>query len=55
VKNHLIPHIAKKILMKGIFGALVTLYQCENVNWKMLPKNKLTNSCMNDTKQWPVT
>jgi hypothetical protein len=39
VKDHLIPHIERKTTGKDMFDALVTPYQSENINWKML-RNK---------------
>jgi len=39
VKNHLIPHISRKTMRKGMFDALVTIYQIENINRKVLVQN----------------
>jgi hypothetical protein len=49
VKDHLIPDITKKDPTKEIFDALITLYESENVNQKMLLKNKFTSTGMSDT------
>jgi hypothetical protein len=39
VKNHLIPHISRKTMRKGMFDALVTICQIENINRKVLLQN----------------
>jgi 2-phosphoglycerate kinase len=49
VKDHLIPHIAKKKMVKEMFDALVMLYQSVNLSHKMLLKNKLTGTRMSKT------
>jgi hypothetical protein len=49
MKDHLIPHIVGKTMGKEMFDALVTLYQSENINWKMLLRNKLRATQMNKT------
>ena len=41
VKDHLIPHIAEKTKAKDMFDALVGLSQSDNINQKMVLKNKL--------------
>jgi hypothetical protein len=41
IKDHLIPHISEKKTMKEMFDALVSLYQSENINRKMILWNKL--------------
>jgi hypothetical protein len=41
MKDHLIPHISEKKIMKEMFDALVSLYQSENINRKMILRNKL--------------
>jgi hypothetical protein len=41
IKDHLIPHISKKKMVKEMFDALVGLYQSENINMKMILHNKL--------------
>jgi hypothetical protein len=41
IKDHLIPHISKKKTTKEMFDALVSLYQSENINKKMILQNKL--------------
>jgi hypothetical protein len=41
IKDHLIPHISKKKTAKEMFDALVSLYQSENSNRKMILWNKL--------------
>lgn len=41
LKNHLIPRLAKKFTGKEMFYALATLYQHENINQKMLLRNKI--------------
>jgi hypothetical protein len=40
-KDHLIPHVYEKKTMKEMFIALVSLYQSENINRKMILQNKL--------------
>jgi hypothetical protein len=46
VKDHIIIHIVEKIKGKEMFDALVTLYQSENINWKILMRNKLRDTQM---------
>jgi hypothetical protein len=41
VKDHLIPHVAEKQLTKEMFKALVDLFQSDNLNRKMILRNKL--------------
>ena len=41
IKDHLIPHIFEKKMAKEIFDALVSLYQSENINRKMILHNRL--------------
>jgi len=41
IKNHLIPHVSRKKIAKEMFNALVGLYQSENINRKMILRNKL--------------
>jgi len=41
IKDHLIPHISEKKTAKEMFDALVSLYQSENINRKMILWNKL--------------
>jgi hypothetical protein len=41
VKDHLIPHISEKTTTKEMFNTLVSLYQSENINRKMILRNKL--------------
>jgi hypothetical protein len=41
VKDHLIPHLFKKKTTKEMFDAMVSLYQSENINKKMILRNKL--------------
>jgi hypothetical protein len=41
IKNDMIPHIFKKKTTKEMFDALVGLYQSENINMKMILRNKL--------------
>jgi hypothetical protein len=45
VKDHFIPHIIAKAIGKDMFDAIVTLYQSDNVNQKMLLQNKLRSTC----------
>jgi hypothetical protein len=52
IKDHLIPHISKKT-MNEILDALVSLYQSENINKKMILLNKLRSIKM--TRLDPVT
>jgi hypothetical protein len=46
MKDHLLPHIYGKTTDKDMFDALVTLYQSENINQKMLLQNKIRATCM---------
>jgi hypothetical protein len=41
IKDHLIRHISKKNIAKEMFDALVSLYQSENINTKMILQNRL--------------
>jgi hypothetical protein len=41
IKDHLIPHISKKKMVKEMFDALVSFYQSQNINKKMILRNKL--------------
>jgi hypothetical protein len=45
IKDHQIPHIFKKT-MKEMFDALVSLYQSENINMKMILRNTLKSIVM---------
>jgi hypothetical protein len=40
-KDHLIPHMFEKKTDKEMFYALVSLYQSENINRKMVFHNKI--------------
>lgn len=40
VKNYLIPHLSEKKMAKEMFDALVSLYQSENMNRKLILRNK---------------
>jgi hypothetical protein len=46
VKDHLIPHLSEKKTAKEMFDALVSLYQSENINRKMVLRNKLRSTQM---------
>jgi hypothetical protein len=41
VKDHLIPHVAEKLSTREMFKALVYLFQSDNLNMKMIFRNKL--------------
>jgi hypothetical protein len=41
VKDHLIPHLSEKKMTKEMFDALVGLFQSDNLNRKMILRNKL--------------
>ena len=41
VKDHLIPHVAEKQSTREIFKDLVDLFQSDNLNKKMILRNKL--------------
>jgi hypothetical protein len=41
VNDHLIPHLTKKQLAREMFKALVDLFQNDNMNKKMILRNKL--------------
>jgi hypothetical protein len=47
VKDHLIPHVAKKTKAQDVFDALVGLFHNDNLNRKMVLKNKLRDCRMN--------
>jgi hypothetical protein len=46
VKDHLIPHLAKKKTTKEMWDALKNLYEAKNENWKMALKDKLHDTKM---------
>jgi hypothetical protein len=46
INDHLIPHVSKKKTMKEMFDALVSLYQSQNINRKMILQNKLRSIVM---------
>jgi hypothetical protein len=46
VKDHLIPHLSEKKTTKEMFDTLVSLYQSENINMKMVLRNKLRSTQM---------
>jgi hypothetical protein len=52
IKIHLIPHVSEKKTAKEMFDALVSLYQSENINRKVIFQNKLRTIEM--TKSNPV-
>ena len=41
IKDHLIHHLFEKKTTNEMFDALVSLYQSENINRKMILRNKL--------------
>jgi hypothetical protein len=49
IKDHLIPHISEKKTVKETFNALVSLYQSENINKKMILQNKLKSMEMSSS------
>jgi len=49
LKDHLIPPIVDKKMIREMHTALVTLYQSENMSKRMLLKNKLTSTRMSMT------
>lgn len=51
VKNHVIPHISKnyRTMRKGMFDSLVSFYQSENINRKMISRNKLRSIAVGET------
>jgi arsenate reductase-like glutaredoxin family protein len=53
IKDHLIPHVSENKTAKAMFNALVTLYQSQNINRKMILRNKLRSIVM--TKSDRVT
>jgi hypothetical protein len=46
VKDHLIPHLSEKKMTKEMFDALVGLFQSDNLNRKMILRNKLRSMQM---------
>jgi hypothetical protein len=52
VKDHLIPHIARKNTSTEMYDALGALYQSVNVFRKMFLKNMITSTCMCKIIQW---
>jgi len=55
VKGHLILHVAEKTKAKDMFDALVGLFQSDNLNRKIVSKNKLRDYSMNRSTMLPVT
>jgi hypothetical protein len=53
IKDHLIPHVSEKKTAKEMFDALVSLYQSENINRKIILQNKLRSIEM--TRSNPIT
>jgi len=43
VKDNLIPHLSEKKTTKEMFDALVSLFQSDNLNRKMILRNKLSS------------
>ena len=41
VKDHLIPHVIEKQPVREMFKALVVVFQSDNLNMKMILRNKL--------------
>jgi hypothetical protein len=41
VKDHLIPHVTEKQPVREMFKALVVVFQSDNLNMKMILRNKL--------------
>jgi hypothetical protein len=46
LKDHLIPHVSEKKTTKEMFDTLVSLYQSQNINRKMILLNKLRSIVM---------
>jgi hypothetical protein len=46
IKDHMIPHVSKKKTTKEMFDALISLYQSQNINMKMILWNKLISIVM---------
>jgi len=46
VKDHLIPHVAKKKSTKEMFKDLVDLFQSDNLNRNMILRNKIISIYM---------
>lgn len=47
IKDHPIPHVAKKTRSKEMFDAFVSLFQSDNMSWKIILKTKLRECRMN--------
>lgn len=41
IRDHFIPHIFEKKITKEILNALISLYDSENIDIKMILQNKL--------------
>jgi hypothetical protein len=41
IKDHLIPHVSEKKTMKEMFDGLISLYQSQNINKKLILRKKL--------------
>jgi hypothetical protein len=48
VKGHLVPHIVEKKTIKEMYDSLIILYKNVSLARKMLLKNMLTTTSMND-------
>jgi hypothetical protein len=46
IKDHLIPHVSEKKTAKEMVDALVSLYQSQNINKKMILQNKFRSIVM---------
>ena len=46
VKDHLIPHVAEKMSAAKMFKSMKNLFQSDNMNMKMILKNKVRDACM---------
>jgi len=46
INDHLIPHVSKKKTVREMFDALVSLYQSQDINMKMVLRNKLRSIMM---------
>jgi hypothetical protein len=46
INDHLIPHVSEKKTTKDMFDALVSLYQSQNINKKIVLQNKLRSILM---------
>jgi hypothetical protein len=49
VKDHLVPHVLENASSKEMYDALVSLFQSDNMSWKMILRTKLKEYIMTNS------